>query len=38
MVRTEHRMVEKVTARTRARIEDGASRVRVREGRVAGDR
>lgn len=37
-MRTEHRAVEKVTARTRARIDDGASRVRVGEGRVAGDR
>lgn len=30
--------VEKVTARVRARIEDGASRVSVGEGRVAEDR
>jgi hypothetical protein len=30
--------VEKVTARVLARIEEGASRVRVGEGRVAEDR
>ena len=31
-------MVEKVTACVLARIDDGASRVRVGDGRVAGDR
>jgi hypothetical protein len=31
-------MVEKVTARVLARIEDGASRVRVGDGRVADER
>lgn len=31
-------MVEKVTARVLARIEEGASRVRVADGRVADDR
>ena len=30
--------VDKVTARVRARIDDGASRVRAGEGRVADDR
>lgn len=34
----EQTMVEKVTARVRARIEEGASRVSVGEGRVADDR
>jgi hypothetical protein len=37
-VMAEQRMVEKVTARVRARIDEGASRVRVGEGRVALDR
>lgn len=34
----EQTMVEKVTARVLARMEEGASRVRVGDGRVADDR
>jgi hypothetical protein len=34
----EQTMVEKVTARVLARIEEGASRVSVGDGRVADDR
>lgn len=35
VVRTKQTSVEQVTARVRARMDDGASRVRVGEGRVA---
>jgi len=38
MARTTLLRHEKVTARTLARIEEGASRVRCGEGRVAGER
>jgi hypothetical protein len=37
-VRIAQAIVEKVTARVLARIDDGASRVRVADGRVADDR
>ncbi len=38
MVRTEHMATDALTKRMRARITEGASRLRVGDGRVVGER